>query len=663
MPFGTQLALSLELAQIFPIRETLNIGVKQLENLIRALKRNGSDFLVEEDLANVFGRGKIEPSLEKDFRDVVRIGSFQPLHADSAISLDAGPGATVRRALKDRFYMSSVIQLSFLAWMHEETTLAAVLVENMLWRYESKVQGATPDPDYDGILKTLQACSSQTSQYRWDNLVNLVEERFQNSIQSFRTEASPLRHLSPNLLLGAMDYFYMTQSLPEDRFVSVENQTGLVPIVIWAHYILGLTVLIKNSPDGDVAFGSFGSPQVIIQWSNTLSLPGGGTAWPGFARSYGKWESAPTIYLLDAEMQVLLQAEPNDNAGTRIEGQECHRLRGYGTSFLQRLFNTKTLVADDDPIYVETANLAVSFAILLSRVMRRVSLPQPPHPPNVPHYCYIKTEHWRLFDASNLLLWGIALDKRKIGEYLESLSGKSIEDMPIPTSARNYLQKLSGKDIFFQEIKQLASWIISFAQVVNIGSCADLPLRAAPGWMFCTGVLNWNGLDPINIEADVWFNLIMKMMRKDTTAGVSFVDSEGIFLTCHQGWSLFYSSIGDCDPGEIDCELLCIKQGVPTNTRTGERKYRIADAPTVEQSDWTPKVFERQDSYLPRCVTKVYERKEHYSSRTDEFRLSIRFDIEELDFHSRTPIQQKLFGGLSRQYPAPTGRRIVDPYH
>ncbi|KAL8730396.1 MAG: hypothetical protein Q9181_004672, partial [Wetmoreana brouardii] len=153
----TQFSLSLELAKIFPLREALTTGVKQLVNLVRALKRNGSDFLVEEDLARIFGRGKIEPSLEKDFRDVVKTGSFQSLDANSTIALDAGPGATLCRALKERFYMSCVIQLSFLVWMHQETTLAAMLVENMLARYESQVKGATPDPDYDGILKTLQA--------------------------------------------------------------------------------------------------------------------------------------------------------------------------------------------------------------------------------------------------------------------------------------------------------------------------------------------------------------------------------------------------------------------------------------------------------------------------------------------------------------------------
>lgn len=645
MPLSTQFSLSIELAKVLPIREALTNGVQQLVDLVRALKRTGSDFLVEEDLANIFGRGKIEPSLEKDFRDVVKTGSLQSLHADSPIALDAGPGATLRRALKDRFYMSCVIQLSFLGWMHEETTLAATLVENMLTRYESKVREATPDPDYDGILRTLQACSSQTSQYRWDNLITLAEKRFSRSIQSFRLDRNPLRSLSPSLLLGAMDYLYMAQSLPEDRFIVVENQMGLIPMVIWAHYILGLTVLVKNSPDGDVTFGRMRKPQVIITWASSF-LPISGRMTPNKPRV-----SSPTIHLLDADMNVLLETNPNHDESTRIEGQECHRLKGYGTTFLRRLYNRKTLVADDDPIFADTANFAVSFGILLSRVMRRVPLPEHDiYKTNkdyrIPKQCYLSTEYWRLYDSSNLLFWGIKLDKQTISEYLDKLCGKNVDDMTLPTSIRNYLERLEEnthvilRQAFFEDIKQLASWILSFAQVVDVESCADLPLRIAPGWMFCTGVLMWNGLDPIDIKSDIWFSLIMKMMRKDETGGSSIVTSEGIFLTCHQGWSLFYSCVGDYDPGEINCELLSIKRGVPTNTRTGERKYRIVDAPSIEEDVMTPRTVDIGDSYLSRCVTKVCKRTEHYSTGSEEFRLSMRFDVEEVVFYRRSPPQK-----------------------
>ncbi|KAL9584817.1 MAG: hypothetical protein Q9212_001884 [Teloschistes hypoglaucus] len=650
MPLQTQLSLSIELAKAFPLREAINSSVEQLVNLVRALKKNGSDFLVEADLADIFGRGKIEPSLEKGFREVVKIGTVQPLHANGPIVLDAGPGATLGRAIKYPVYMSCVIQLSFLGWFHEETTLAETLVESMRTRFELNVPDATADPDYEGILKTLHACSSQTSQYRWDDLVALIESRFPHSTRFFRLHQSPLRFLSSNLLLGAMDYLFLAQSLPEDRIIVMDNQMGLIPMVIWAHYILGLTVIIKGCPDGDVAFGKVGKPQVIIKWSSILFPQRRPASSQG--NLYGP---APTMYLLDADMKVVLETKPVRNGRIIIEGQECHRLKGYGTTFLRRLFNQKMLTADDDEVYVETANFAVSFSITICRVMRRV--PFSDHgsgarkPENiVPTQCYLSTEQWRILNASETLLSGIELDKRKISDFVDRLCGKVLEDMAIPTGVRVYLEKLSRERLnenppetmkitFLEEMKQLASWILSFAQVINIESCADLPLRIAPGWMFCTGLMNWNGLDKIDIDSNIWFNMILKLMRKDSTGGHSIVESTGIFLTCHQGWSLFYSCIGIRDPGEINCELLCIQRGVPTNTRTGERKYRIADAPSMEEDARTPRLMDKE-TYVPRCLTKVRKRMEHYSSRSEEFWLSVKFDIEEVEFQSRTVYQR-----------------------
>lgn len=672
MPSQSQSSLSFELAKVFPLRQIVQVGTEQIVSLVRALKKDGSDFLVEEDLANIFGRGRIEPSLEADFRKAVRIGSIQPLHADSPISLDSGPGATVGRALKDRFYMSCVIQLSFLMWTHEETSLAAALVESMLSRYHSQVQGATPDPDYEGILKTLQACSSQTSQYPWENHCAAVEARFPKSIRWFNVENSPLKSLRQNLLLGAMDYLYMAQSLPEDRLVVLDTPTSLVPMVIWAHFILGLTVLIKNTPDGDVGFGPMQSPQVMIQWDSQESVNPRHSDEQGSTSSNSLlMSSPPNIYLLDADMHVLLTTEPRDNDGTEIEGQECHRLKGYGTTFLRRLFNTDSLLDDDDPLFADTANFAVSIAILLSRKMRRSS-PDfgPAHQAEDPRQCYFNTAHWRLFNSSHVLFWGIKLDKRKIIGQLEKLSGKMLSDMAMPTSLRNYVSGLEqpsdGQEMFLFEndnkeeflannIHKLTSWILAFGQVVDIESCHDLPLRILPSRLIDPSTLSWDRSPAIDIQSYFWFDFIRDMMRKDAIrtnqriAGpgrLSNAISEKLFLTCHQGWSLFFSCVGDYDPEEISCQLLCIQQGVPTNTRTAERKNRIADAPLISPTHQWAALLDTEDSYVPKCATRVYKRTEYYSTRSNEFWLSIRYDIEDPDFHDRNSSQRR--GGAQK---------------
>ena len=648
MPFESQFSLSLELAKILPVREVVNAGAEKIISLVRALKREGSDFLIEEDLANIFGRGKIEPSLEDDFRRVVKIGSIQLLHVDCHIVLDSNPGATVRRALKDRFYMSSVIQLSFLTWMHEETTLAEALTESMRSRYESKVQGATPDPDYEGVLKTLRACSSQTSQYRWDDLCALVENCFKKSRQWFCALRSPLKHLSSNLLLGAMDYLYMVQTLPEDRLLRVDGQTGLVPIVIWAHYILGLNVLVESSPDGDVVFGQVERPQVIIKWNSTLSIQHGQVS---SGLDHSTKVPPPDIYLLDAGMHVILKTEPEVDKMIEIKGQECCRLKGYSTIYLQRFFNEQRLLADDDPVYADTANFTVSITLLVSSAAR---YREP---------CYgegetlrktrdFNTELWRLFDSSLLFFSGIELDKHQIFEQLDKIRGKSFNEMAVPTSVRNFLEPLKNKNRFFRIVKDLAILTFFFGQVIDIKSCSDLPLlyRESPLW---EDQLEFDGTSSLFLQPISCFDYIKDMME-DAAKGIWNTESESCVLTCHHGWSLFLSSVGDCDPQDFNCQLLCIKRGVPTNTRTNERKYRISSPSFLNLGNTRDVVLDKGDSYVPRCVTKVLKRTEQYSSRSDEFRLSVRFEVEQLEFEqqnldqrSRERSFQSLFASYS----------------
>ena len=128
MPITTQFSLSVELMKLSPVQSALTYTVESIISLARALKRSGSDILVEDDLGAIFGRARIAPSVEAHFKDIVKIASFVPLHPGSEIVLDAGPGPTVLRALKDRHYLATVIQLSFLGWMHETTSLASVLV-------------------------------------------------------------------------------------------------------------------------------------------------------------------------------------------------------------------------------------------------------------------------------------------------------------------------------------------------------------------------------------------------------------------------------------------------------------------------------------------------------------------------------------------------------
>ncbi|KAL8732452.1 MAG: hypothetical protein Q9181_003948 [Wetmoreana brouardii] len=339
MPLGTQFSLSVELAKILPVRDAVSYTAESLVQLVRSLKASGSDFLVEEDLATIFGRGKIDQGLEGQFHAAAKIHSISPLYGGSEIVLSTGPSPTVSRALKDRYYMSCIIQLSLLAWTHDEKSLAATLVDCMRIRYEKQTPGAAPEPAYNDILKTLQVCSSQTSQFHWDMAIQHVKSKLKNSLHFFEhsglrpNQCSPAMFLPTKILLGAMDYLYLVQSLPEDRFILMNRPRGLVPLIVWAHSILGLSVLVEGSPDGNVAFGDCRRPQVVISWNNKDK--DGDLDWYTFKVD----DYFPqAIYLSDGEQEVLLESDTTQDRTLKIDGQERHRLKGFGTACLHRRF-------------------------------------------------------------------------------------------------------------------------------------------------------------------------------------------------------------------------------------------------------------------------------------------------------------------------------------
>ena len=62
MSFDSGFQLSLELAQLFPIRAGIETAADRLLQYARDLRKSGSDILVEKDLADIFGRANIVPS-------------------------------------------------------------------------------------------------------------------------------------------------------------------------------------------------------------------------------------------------------------------------------------------------------------------------------------------------------------------------------------------------------------------------------------------------------------------------------------------------------------------------------------------------------------------------------------------------------------------------
>ena len=531
-----------------------------------------------------------------------------------------GSGPTVGRAIagKDRFYLSTVIQLSLLGWVHGRSSLAITLAESMERRYELKVEGASPDPTYEGIVGTLEACTSQTSSMKWSDYIQSVELRIRQTCHDFQYQKDYVC-LAPTTILAGMDYLCMVQKWSESRIMVVHNQKGFLTLIVWAYHLLGLSTLVKGIPGGDVYFrkSEARSPQVIIIW-----------AYEG---------ATPDVCLLDSKMELVLETSSDDIKLRELDACERLPLRNFGAILLRREMNKPSVSSDDnctDPAILESVQHVVAMAIITTGKLRRLKDTNDTRRQG-------SLECWQMYDAASLIFGNLRVDVKGINAYLDLVKTTlsevpSLFSLPLPRALDAYLKKLDPKNTgseplpFHKRLMRLAAVVVVFASVPEITGCADLPLIAdlgnIEGIEFVSHIQFNEGL--VHYEPSGLFYPLCQML-----VGFFFTTHEdgNSFMVSNFGWTVYLPSFGDHDPVNTVPERLLVKKGVPTNTKTGERKFRVRDMTNVLESGMMPcrRVTDRGINYVPRCLSRVVKRTEYYGSRQNSFDLDIAFEVAE----------------------------------
>ena len=649
MPFSTGFQLSLELAKAFPISSvTESIGSKVLK-YARDLRVSGSDIVVEADLAEVFGRGKIVHELEQDFRKAVKVQSFTFLRDGCEISLDSGAGPTLLHGFQDSRHFSAIIQLSFLGWTHDRSSLATAIDQAMVKRFEMGVAGASPSPGYEGILKTLAACSSQSNAFAWSHYIHVVNNRLQEFIPGYQYSQDSMR-LSPAALTGAMDYLYVVQQLRESRKIMISNAMGSITFIIWAHYILGLNVLITTEGPSTISFGDEQNPHVLIVWSK-LS-PYSASVFPVSQNDEQRLQ--PSIQLLDEDMSVMLDSAPDSERWRDIAVDTRYPLLGYGATYLHRLFNADIITNDLDPIYQESVKLIIAIAIWVSqRVDRDISIIlSPTKVLNLPSpQRDVSIDVWRILASAKLLFSNNlgAPDTSAIDKYVEHLSQGPLDEASLPNICTIFLKKVpimrqvgSPGSRYIFRLRCLASMVFVFSFVPEIESCSAIPLREVnfieAGFQHYFHKACKDPGERLRLRHDTIFREINNYLS-------SYNVPENVFLCCEFGWSIYFDTFGDRDPAQVKPELIHIQKGVPTNKRTMERKMLISDGGSTPRPMGTPSMDNSQPirgrEYVPRSSATA-SWSEFWSTGAQAFEHSMYYSVtpkQEWREHGREPNQ------------------------
>ncbi|KAL9629102.1 MAG: hypothetical protein Q9204_005469 [Flavoplaca sp. TL-2023a] len=513
MAFANQFALTVELTRLLPpIGWAANKAGNAIMSRARELRHSGSDIVVEEDLAGVFGRCTISPALTSSFKTIVaKSNSSIPLL--EGIMLQAGPGPTVLRALQEPPYFAMVVQLSLLTWSFDSGYLATAIADALRKRSEGapSLSGLPNSPDRKGILGVLEACESQTAGFNWNMLMDAVSTTI-----GYTPEKAPT-DIPCFVLQGLIDMFPMVQTLPADRMIHIqipvgENiDSGTSVLVVWAHHILNLEVLVRSrGREGHlskvVRFGNSSQEQIFIEEVNP--------------------DDQPSITLLDADREHLLSIKPEPDAD--IEGDLIGSVRrvaakGWGNAVLMDACGHFVGLEKRSEAVIEELQMVVSaFAFIIARNLIKDDTDRDLDEDTVgtrsAQVYDVDDQH--LLHASRFLFDNPRIKHKQndtfVKQYaLRALDGQLPQPPALEAATRNVPPSKSEDewDVICRYARCLSIFMLALAHIVNLEDCEDLMVAGLAYSSIMEHPLGvsldeWKGRDALPIAGDVWLRAI-----------------------------------------------------------------------------------------------------------------------------------------------------------
>ena len=567
MPFSNQFALSVEVTRLLPLSTLYDKGAQAIMTFGRQLKNSGSDIIVEDDLVHVFGRSKISAKLSSSFRTLVaESGSNVPLL--EGIMLQAGPGPTVGRALREPPYFSMVVQLSLLSWSYEARALSTALAETLRKRAEgsSSVDPSPTAPSSSDIYGVIQACLKQTSAFNWNMLLQAVANKL-----GFVPHAvhAPL----PTVILqGALDMFPSVQSLPQDRIVHIrlpQDDTqawGACPLVVWTHHLMDLNVIVRRKT-GTVHFGDGTIAQVVIE-----ELP---------------YLDEPSITLLDALEDVLLEIRPEPGmVSMTIDSVLRVPAKGYGNQVIfDSLKDMESRIKAEDKAVLEEIQVTVcAISQLISSHLyhddaRRFGIKDRKSSKFRDCTADIRlyVDRDKILKASKFLFENHDLSQRTVDNYIPSYAYHALKgsELPIPDAFRTVCKRRSVSDDWIAEswdllcmdLVTLSFLNIAFAHVLNLEDCASLMLGAhssfqLSGLALSEQLYDWDGRRNLYVRAETWLQTVSAALMA-STANTTSLPWDLVCLVSDGGWSAWMPIFSGEDPASLKAGSVFIGRGTP----------------------------------------------------------------------------------------------------
>ena len=574
------------------------------------MRHSGSDIVVEEDLAIVFGRCRISTALESSFRTVITQSTSNVPLLES-IMLQGGPGPTVVRAFQESPYFSMVVQLSLLVWTFRAAYLATAIADALRQRSEGAPSSPSlqTTPDRKGILGVLHACESQTSAFNWNMMLDAVA-----NLLGYKSDTAPIEF--PTFVLrGLLDMFPMVQTLPKDRLIHIQIpvgervSSGTSALVVWAHHVLDLTVLVRSrghhqKSARDIRFGGPGLEQVFIEEVAQ--------------------DDEAVITLLDAQREHLITIKPPPEDENVLIG--CVRrapAKGWGNTLFSVFLESCPAFRPNYQAIIEDMQLVTcSFAFIAASHLIKYLKPgdQETNEGDRTITMAYDVNKRHLLQASRFLFDNPRITQGAIDKFVELYSSKVLDEQlaqppSLAATLRRDLSATSRESLLMDDwnklcvyARKVAVFLIALAHVENLEDCEDLvfPSVEVDGMFEHTLVRqldDWNGNDPLFVRDESWMQAFAEPMLNHRS-DVWSLPWDKICLITDGGWSAWISTFGDMDPAYTSAGSIRLGRGKPC--RNGVWKKGIWDMTGYRNFDTYPERAEScGEAASLRCSTQV----------------------------------------------------------
>ena len=436
------------------------------------------------------------------------------------------------------------------------------------------IEQPRPTPGSEAIKGVLRAMQDQTSSFDWRNFLLAVARRLdlpdnegQESTRTFyliqRLTLYSYQPFPSTVLEGLITVLASVQRFCEDRMVIIElgrslGTEGLCIIVVWAHHVLGLSVLVNLDLEGQRSQTKFGSrtEQVVIVAGNVQRL-----------------ESSITLLTKGGDSLFCLREERDDHQVLHARKRPA---RGFAKLIFQGVGHIRERrrerlpgqhdqeIAQEESFVREFAFLTLAFTMLWCRklcvrpqyVRHDANWSGRGDPVHLPY----NVSDDELLGATRLLFHDMTISTKEALDYVDSYSGMSLANTLEPpnpilkmleTWPNDRADKISEVWDLCHRVITVSLFVFAFAHILDIEKASGLPLfediESIYDLQIYRDLCHWDGRDTLELAITSSFDIVSSLMLGEAHG----TDMSRVSLVSSQGWSIYLTSISEADPIHI----------------------------------------------------------------------------------------------------------------